>query len=147
MGDGDGRTLNPKPYTQRFKWVGCYISPLRRLALGGRGAGQQQGRVGTELGGRSSSGCRLHVGAPLCSPPHLPPTHVPPPAPRPPQGALMGLSLYGTYELTNMSIISTWTWALTLADIAWGTCCCATASVLQYHLSSTLARTVPGSHA
>jgi uncharacterized membrane protein len=36
-------------------------------------------------------------------------------------GALAGLILYGTYDLTNMSFIKDWTWTMTIADMLWGT--------------------------
>lgn len=35
-------------------------------------------------------------------------------------GAVLGLIAYGTYDLTNYSILKVWPLGLTLADIAWG---------------------------
>jgi uncharacterized membrane protein len=36
-------------------------------------------------------------------------------------GALLGLVIYGVYDLTNYSTLAAWPFAVTLADIAWGT--------------------------
>ena len=36
-------------------------------------------------------------------------------------GALLGLVAYGTYDLTNQATLLGWPWAITLADLAWGT--------------------------
>jgi len=52
------------------------------------------------------------------------------------QGALLGLVIYGTYELTNLSLINTWTWGLAAADIAWGSFACSCAAVLQQSLGA-----------
>ncbi len=35
-------------------------------------------------------------------------------------GALLGLVIYGVYDLTNYSTLAQWPAAVTLADIAWG---------------------------
>lgn len=37
------------------------------------------------------------------------------------RGALLGLSAYGTYDLTNRATIQPFPWTLALADVAWGT--------------------------
>ena len=36
-------------------------------------------------------------------------------------GALYGLATYGTYCLTNHTIMRSWVWSITLTDMAWGT--------------------------
>lgn len=36
-------------------------------------------------------------------------------------GALFGLVVYGVYDFTNYSTLRQWPFALTLADVAWGT--------------------------
>lgn len=36
-------------------------------------------------------------------------------------GALMGLIIYGVYDMTNMSILKNYPWAFAIADMAWGT--------------------------
>ena len=58
----------------------------------------------------------------------------------PPQGLGIGLGLYGTYELTNMSIIATWSWSMVAADVAWGSFACALAAVIMHSLQSWLTR-------
>lgn len=50
------------------------------------------------------------------------------------QGLLMGAVIYGTYELTNTSVISTWTWSLAAADMAWGSFACGMAALTQQQL-------------
>ena len=35
-------------------------------------------------------------------------------------GALFGLFCYATFELTNMTVLKHWEWAVVVADIAWG---------------------------
>jgi uncharacterized membrane protein len=35
-------------------------------------------------------------------------------------GALFGLFCYATFELTNMTVLKHWEWAVVLPDIAWG---------------------------
>lgn len=37
------------------------------------------------------------------------------------RGALFGLFCYGTYDLTNLATLKSWTLPLTMVDIAWGT--------------------------
>jgi uncharacterized membrane protein len=37
------------------------------------------------------------------------------------RGALFGLVAYATYDLTNQATLRDWPWAVTLADLAWGT--------------------------
>jgi uncharacterized membrane protein len=37
------------------------------------------------------------------------------------RGALFGLAAYATYDLTNQATLRDWPWAVTLADLAWGT--------------------------
>lgn len=36
-------------------------------------------------------------------------------------GAMLGLTAYGTFDLTALTIIEGWTWGLALLDMAWGT--------------------------
>jgi uncharacterized membrane protein len=35
-------------------------------------------------------------------------------------GALLGLVIYGAYDLTNLAILKNWSLAISLIDIAWG---------------------------
>ena len=50
------------------------------------------------------------------------------------QGALLGAVIYGTYELTNQSVIATWSWGLAATDMAWGTFACTGVAALQHQL-------------
>jgi uncharacterized membrane protein len=45
-------------------------------------------------------------------------------------GALFGLVVYGVYDFTNYSTLRQWPFALTLADVAWGTMASALAAVV-----------------
>lgn len=45
------------------------------------------------------------------------------------RGALLGLSAYGTYDLTNRATIQPFPWRLALIDLAWGTVLTAVASL------------------
>jgi uncharacterized membrane protein len=47
------------------------------------------------------------------------------------KGVTVGLGLYSTYELTNMSIITTWSWAIVASDIAWGSFACGITCVVM----------------
>ena len=54
-------------------------------------------------------------------------------------GAVLGLAAYGTYDITNLSTLKNWPAAMTLVDMAWGTCLTATAAAAGYaafHYSS-----------
>jgi uncharacterized membrane protein len=35
-------------------------------------------------------------------------------------GAVLGLTAYATFDLTNMAVLRGWTWQLVVVDIAWG---------------------------
>jgi uncharacterized membrane protein len=43
-------------------------------------------------------------------------------------GALLGLVIYGLYNLTNYSTLARWPLAMTIVDIAWGAFACAAAA-------------------
>jgi uncharacterized membrane protein len=45
-------------------------------------------------------------------------------------GALFGLFCYATFELTSLSLLKHWTWAVVLVDVSWGTFVTAAASTL-----------------
>ena len=45
-------------------------------------------------------------------------------------GALLGLVVYGVYDFTNYSTLRAWPFAVTLADVAWGTFATAAASAI-----------------
>lgn len=36
------------------------------------------------------------------------------------QGALLGLLVYGVYDMTNLATLPRWTWSFSLADTLWG---------------------------
>ncbi|KIY98322.1 hypothetical protein MNEG_9641 [Monoraphidium neglectum] len=52
------------------------------------------------------------------------------------QGALFGLLLYGTVDLTNCALLTAWGWNVALVDMAWGTLACAVLSLTQRSLAS-----------
>jgi uncharacterized membrane protein len=43
-------------------------------------------------------------------------------------GAILGLVAYGTYDLTCQAVLKTWSWNITLIDMAWGAFASAVAS-------------------
>jgi len=47
-------------------------------------------------------------------------------------GAMLGFVAYATYDLTNQATLKTWSWTITLADIAWGTFLTACAAAAGY---------------
>lgn len=47
-------------------------------------------------------------------------------------GALLGLLVYGTYDLTNIAVLRQWGVAIALTDIAWGVFLTSVVSVLAY---------------
>ncbi|MBA4013640.1 MAG: DUF2177 domain-containing protein [Phenylobacterium sp.] len=54
-------------------------------------------------------------------------------------GAMLGFVAYATYDLTNQATLKTWSWTITLADIAWGTfltACAATAGYAAWRWAS-----------
>mmetsp|Transcript_7736 Transcript_7736/g.23237 ORF Transcript_7736/g.23237 Transcript_7736/m.23237 type:complete len:153 (-) Transcript_7736:586-1044(-) len=55
------------------------------------------------------------------------------------QGVIAGFCLYGTYELTNMSVIAPWRWSIVAADMAWGSFACGVSCALMQVLQTTLA--------
>ncbi|TBO33914.1 DUF2177 family protein [Aquabacterium lacunae] len=38
------------------------------------------------------------------------------------RGAVLGLLVYGTYDLTNLAVLKGWSELITVVDIVWGTC-------------------------
>lgn len=47
------------------------------------------------------------------------------------QGALFGLLLYGTVDLTNCALVTAWSWTVTLVDMAWGSLACSVLALTQ----------------
>jgi uncharacterized membrane protein len=45
-------------------------------------------------------------------------------------GALFGLFCYATFELTNMSLLKHWEWAVVVPDVAWGAALTAVSAAL-----------------
>lgn len=50
-------------------------------------------------------------------------------------GAMLGLVAYGTYDLTNQSILKTWPTVITVADMCWGTVLTAIAATLGFFIT------------
>ena len=48
------------------------------------------------------------------------------------RGALLGLAMYGIYDLTNLSTLSNWTYEMVFCDVLWGTSVCAAAAAVAY---------------
>ena len=55
-------------------------------------------------------------------------------------GALFGLIAYATYDLTNQATLRDWPWAVTAADLAWGTAVSGVSAWVAARLTSRPAR-------
>lgn len=55
-------------------------------------------------------------------------------------GGLFGLFAYGTYDLTNLATLKTWSLKLSLIDMAWGVCVSAGASAAACAIALRLLR-------
>ena len=56
------------------------------------------------------------------------------------KGALLGLCMYGVYDLTNFATLNGWTLSMTVSDIAWGTFLCGLGAGFGYYLRSSVFR-------
>ncbi len=54
-------------------------------------------------------------------------------------GALVGFFCYATFELTSLSLLKHWTWAVVAVDVAWGTFVTAVSSTLGLLVANWLA--------
>ena len=54
-------------------------------------------------------------------------------------GAILGLVAYGTYDLTNGAILKTWSWTITLADMAWGAVASGAGAVVGFWVATKVA--------
>ncbi|MGE3303447.1 MAG: DUF2177 family protein [Hyphomonadaceae bacterium] len=55
-------------------------------------------------------------------------------------GALLGLLAYGTYDLSNMATLRTWSWGLSAIDMAWGAAATAAAASMGHLAASWFTR-------
>ena len=53
-------------------------------------------------------------------------------------GALLGLVAYATYDLSNLATLQGWSLAVTVVDIAWGTCVSGLAALAGFGAASAL---------
>lgn len=53
-------------------------------------------------------------------------------------GALFGFFCYATFELTSLSLLRHWTWAVVAVDVAWGTVVTAISSTLGLLIANWL---------
>ncbi len=54
-------------------------------------------------------------------------------------GALFGLFCYATFELTSMSLLKHWSWAVVAVDISWGVVVTAVSSAAGFLIANWLA--------
>jgi uncharacterized membrane protein len=59
-------------------------------------------------------------------------------------GAMFGFVAYATYDLTNQATLRDWPWAITLADLAWGSFASGVAAAVATRLTSPRARRTTG---
>lgn len=52
------------------------------------------------------------------------------------RGAVLGLTAYATFDLTNLAILEGWTRAVAIVDVAWGTIASAIASLAGYQVTN-----------
>ncbi|MAZ39786.1 MAG: hypothetical protein CMF49_06660 [Legionellales bacterium] len=45
-------------------------------------------------------------------------------------GALFGLVTYGVYDFTNLAVLASWPWKISLLDTLWGSVLCGTTSTI-----------------
>ena len=57
-------------------------------------------------------------------------------------GALFGLFCYATFELTSLSLLRHWTWAVVVVDVCWGAFVTAVSSTAGLLIANWLARKV-----
>ena len=57
-------------------------------------------------------------------------------------GALFGLFCYATFELTSLSLLRHWTWAVVIVDVCWGAFVTAVSSTAGLLIVNWLARKV-----
>ena len=53
-------------------------------------------------------------------------------------GALFGLFCYATFELTSLSLLRHWSWAVVVVDVAWGTVVTAFASTVGLLIANAI---------
>ena len=53
-------------------------------------------------------------------------------------GALLGLSMYGLYDLTNLATLKGWTTEMLIKDVSWGTFLCAIGAGSGFYLSNKI---------
>ncbi|MCM2291798.1 DUF2177 family protein [Allorhizobium sp. BGMRC 0089] len=51
-------------------------------------------------------------------------------------GAILGLIAYGTYDMTNLATLKSWSLTMSLMDMAWGTVLTATAAAAGYAITA-----------
>ena len=51
------------------------------------------------------------------------------------RGALLGLSMYGLYDLTNLATLNGWTYEMLVKDTTWGTTICALGAAAGFYFS------------
>lgn len=53
-------------------------------------------------------------------------------------GAAFGLTLYATYDLTNLALVKNWPLNVTIVDMIWGAVLCGTTSLAMKYIASIL---------
>jgi uncharacterized membrane protein len=51
------------------------------------------------------------------------------------RGALLGFSMYGLYDLTNLATLNGWTYEMLVKDTLWGTTICALGAASGFYFS------------
>lgn len=59
------------------------------------------------------------------------------------RGALLGLTAYATFDLTNLAVLAPWSWSIAWPDMAWGTFVTAASCVAGFWAGRRLAREAP----
>ena len=53
-------------------------------------------------------------------------------------GALFGFFCYATFELTSLSLLKHWTWAVVILDVSWGTFVTALSSTAGFLIANQI---------
>jgi len=56
------------------------------------------------------------------------------------RGALLGTSMYGLYDLTNLASLKGWTTAMAVTDTLWGTVLCGIGAAVGFYTKSKLSK-------
>lgn len=54
------------------------------------------------------------------------------------KATLLGIAIYGVYDMTNLATISGWNWKMSIVDTLWGGVCFTLTAYLYYYLKDDI---------